>query len=171
MISDGKSRWLAGVLTVLGGSVFLSGCSTAAPTAPDSALAADLGSPEAGRVSALSSSTALVYCPRCYWLIDPVRVPGNSEITAFLSMTNEGTEPVGNVHVTGYLLGANRERVRVAEIDQAGPRPRQAVSFTVRFEVPSELPPGPCRVEMVFDPEDPALPSYTWVSDQIVTVP
>lgn len=170
MISDGKSRWLAGVLTVLGGSVFLSACSTAAPTSPDSDPAA-AGTPEAGRVSALSSSSALVYCPRCYLLIDPVRVPGNMPVTVFLSMINEGAEAVGNVHVTGTLLGANRERVRVAEVDQAGPGPRQAVSFTIRFEVPSELPPGPCRVEIVFDPENPALPGYTWVSDQIVTVP
>ena len=172
MISDGKSRWLAGVLAVLGGSVFLSACGTAAPSAPDSVLAADLGTTEAGTVSALSSSTALVYCPRCYLLIDPVRVPGNMPpVTAFLSMLNEGAEPVGNVHVTGTLVEAHGERVRVAEIDQAGPGPRQAVSFRVRFEVPSELPPGPYRVEIVFDPENRTLPSYTWVSDQIVTIP
>ena len=172
MIFDGKSRWLAGVLAVLGGSVFLSACGTAAPTAPDSVLAGGPRDVEGRKVSALASSSALVYCPRCYLLIDPVRVPGNMPpVTAFLSMINEGTEVVGNLHVTGYMLGASRERVRVAEVDQAGPGPRQAVSFRVHFQVPSELPPGPYRVEMVFDPENPALPSHTWVSDQILTIP
>jgi hypothetical protein len=170
MTFDGKSRWLAGVLAVLGGSVFLSGCSTAAPTTPDSELVAALATSEAGRVATLSSS-AIVYCPRCYWLIDPVRVPGNIPVMVFLSMINAGTERVGNVHVTGNLLGARGERVRVAEVDQAGPGPREAVSFKVHFQVPPELPPGPYRVEMVFDPENPDLPSHTWVSDQILTIP
>jgi hypothetical protein len=170
-ISDGKSRWLAAVLTVLGGSVLLSACSRAVPTGPDpdSGPAADLGTAEAGRVSALSAATIL-YCPKCYLLIDPVRVPPNKEVTAFLSMTNVGTEAVGNVHVTGYLLGADRERARVAEVDQAGPRPRETVHFSVGFDLPSRLPPGPYRVAMAFDPENTALPSYTWVSDDIVTV-
>lgn len=171
MIFDGKSRCLVGLLTVLGASVLLSGCSTAAPTAPDSDLTADLGTAEGGGVSALSATAAVVYCPRCYWIIDPVRVPGNIPVSVFLSMTNAGTEATGNVHVTGTLIAADGERVRVAEVDQAGPRPRQSVSFTLRFEVPSELPPGPRRVEMVFDPENRALPSYTWVSDQVITVP
>jgi hypothetical protein len=169
MIFVGKSRWLACVLAVLGGSVFLSACGSAAPTAPDYVVA-DLPTAEAGKVSALAT-TAIVYCPRCFWLIDPVRVPPNSEITVFLSMANLGTDVVGNVHVIGYLVGANRERIRVAEVDQAGPRPRQAVSFNVSFAMPSGLPSGAYRVEMTFDPENPALPDGTWVSDQIVRVP
>jgi hypothetical protein len=170
MIFVGKSPWLACALLVLGGSVFLSACGSAAPTAPDYVVAADLPAAEAGKVSALAT-TAIVYCPRCFLLIDPVRVPPNSEVTVFLSMANLGTDVVGNVHVTGYLFGATGGRIRVAEVDQAGPRPRQAVSFTVSFAMPSGLPSGAYRVEMAFDPENPALPDGTWVSDQILRVP
>src|SRR5687767_10151970 len=125
-ISDGKSPWLAGVLTVLGGSVVLSACGSAAPTAPDSSVETGVGTVESGRVSAQSG---IEYCPRCELIIDPVSVPGNTEVRANLSMTNTGTEAAGNVHVTGYLLGESGVRFLVAEVDQAGPRPRETVYF------------------------------------------
>src|SRR5687768_14192055 len=125
-IFDGKSRWLAGVLTVLGGSVSLSACGSAAPTAPDMAVTGDVSTAQAGTASA-QAANGFVPCPDCYLLIDTVSVPGNTEVTVFGSAANRGTQVVGNMHLTVYMFAASGLRVLVAEADEAGPRPHETV--------------------------------------------
>ena len=96
-ISDSRSRWLASMLTVLGGSVLLSACSPAAPSAPDVVAVRGDGEAGDGRVSAQTADMLWCFLRPCT-LIDPVDVTGGTDpfVHVSLNMTNVAVRPGGH---------------------------------------------------------------------------
>jgi hypothetical protein len=168
-ISDGRSRWLARMLAVLGGSALLSACSPASPSAPE-AVAALGGSEPGGTVSAQVSDLWWCRIRECN-LIDPGEVTGGTDphVQVFLNIANVGNETPGTVHVAGTLIGADGRRISVSDTDLEAPLPGETVHFIVKFVVPSTTPSGRYHVEMALSGEFSGL-TKVWVSDDVITV-
>jgi hypothetical protein len=171
-ISDGGSRWLAPMLTVLGGSVLLSACSPTSPSEPDvvAAAAVDQGPRGEGTVSAHSASNIDFCIPasECS-LIEPVEITGGTDPRVSLILTNVGLYRMDPVHVTSYLLGADGRRIRVSDTSHVAPLPGETLEIVVRIVVPPTALPGHYRVEVMLDSRSGGTHN-TWISSQILTV-